>query len=232
MNDTPCRVFFSIVRNPAAFFLSDFLPWIVARGRENSSSRSRPNHPQSHQKRAAMEKNTPPASANSEAGQSAQMSTSPQKEHAWLQKLVGEWTVESECFSAPGQPPEKFHAIETVRSIGGLWIIGESQGGTPDGGIAQMIITLGFDSKRNRFVGTWLGSMMAYLWLYEGELDATGRILTLNAEGPSFADPEKVAKYQDIIELKTDDHRILSSRCLGEDGQWKHFTTAHYWRKR
>ena len=25
------------------------------------------------------------------------MKTEPQKEHQWLQKLVGEWTYESEC---------------------------------------------------------------------------------------------------------------------------------------
>lgn len=158
------------------------------------------------------------------------MFTSPQQEHAWLQKLVGDWTMESECVGEPGQPSAKHRGTETVKSIGDLWVVGEGKGEMPGGGTANMMITLGFDPKRNRFVGTWVGSMMAQLWVYEGELDAAKRVLTLNSEGPSFTDPAKLAKYQDIIEIRSDDHRILSSRTLGDDGKWTNFMTAHYHR--
>ena len=175
-----------------------------------------------------METTTSTATTKPETDQYAQMFATPQKEHAWLQKLVGNWTFESECMSEPGKPTEKNRGTETVKSLGELWIVGDGQGGMPGGGTATMMITLGFDPKRNRFVGTWVGSMMTQLWVYEGELDASGRVLTLNAEGPSFTDPTKLAKYQDIIEIKSDDHRTLSSRCLGDDGQWTHFMTSHY----
>jgi hypothetical protein len=47
------------------------------------------------------------------------MKTEPQKEHQWLQRLVGEWTYESECSMEPGKPPEKFEGSESVRSLGG-----------------------------------------------------------------------------------------------------------------
>ena len=33
------------------------------------------------------------------------MKAEPQKEHQWLQKLVGEWTSEGEADMGPGQPP-------------------------------------------------------------------------------------------------------------------------------
>lgn len=166
------------------------------------------------------------------ADSGAEMFATPQKEHEWLQKLVGDWTLESEMIGEPGQPPQKHRGTETVRSLGGLWIVGDGQGEMPGGGSAQMMITLGFDPKRNRFVGTWVGSMMTHMWVYEGELDAAGRVLTLNSEGPSFADPKKFAKYQDIIEILSDDYRTLSSRSLGDDGKWTHFMTAHYRRKK
>lgn len=175
-----------------------------------------------------METATTPVTATPDTDQCAQMFTAPQKEHEWLQQLVGDWTFESECMGEPGQPAQKYRGTETMKSLGGLWIVGEGQGETPGGGIGIMMITLGFDPKRNRFVGTWVGSMMTNLWIYEGELDASGRVLTLNAEGPSFADPEKRAKYQDIIEIKSADHRVLHSRSLGDDGKWIHFMTAHY----
>lgn len=171
---------------------------------------------------------TTTSTATPQTDQCAQMFTPPQKEHAWLQKLVGNWTSEAECVGEPGQPPTKNRGTETVKSIGELWIIGDGQGEMPGGGTAKMMITLGFDPKRNRFVGTWVGSMMSHLWVYEGELDASGRVLTLNSTGPSFTDPTKQAKYQDIIEIKNDDYRTLSSRSLGDDGKWTHFMTAHY----
>jgi hypothetical protein len=69
---------------------------------------------------------------------------------------------------------------------------------------------------------------MSQLWIYEGTLDATGKVLTLDTEGPSFTQEGKLAKYQDIIEIKDQDHRLLSSQMLGDDGKWHRFMEAHY----
>ena len=96
----------------------------------------------------------------------------------------------------------------------------------------MQILTLGYDPSRKRFVGTWVGSMMTHLWVYDGALDAAGTVLTLDAEGPGFADKGKTAKYQDVVEFRSDDHRVLTSRVLGDDGTWHGFMTAHYRRKR
>lgn len=160
------------------------------------------------------------------------MNAEPQKEHQWLQRLVGDWTFENECRMGPDEPPVTFHGTETVRSLGGLWTVGEGQGETPGGGHALMIMTLGYDPEKKRFVGTFVGSMMTYLWIYEGSLDAAGKVLTLNAEGPSCAGDGKMARYHDIVEIISDDHRTLSSEMLGDDGKWNRFMTAHYRRKK
>jgi len=160
------------------------------------------------------------------------MITPPQKEHEWLQQLVGEWTCESECSMGPGQPPIKTQGTETVRSLGGLWVLCEGQGAMPDGGINHSVITLGYDPARQSYVGSFICSVMNRLWLYEGHLDATGKALPLNAEGPSFTDPTKMAKYQDVVEFKSADERLLWSQVQGEDGQWTRFMTATYRRKK
>ena len=160
------------------------------------------------------------------------MGAEPQAQHRWLHKLVGEWTYEGEASMAPGQPPMKMAGIERVRSLGGLWTMGEGESEMPDGSPATTVMTLGFDPKRGRFVGTFIGSMMTHLWLYEGELDAADKVLTLDADGPSFTDPSATAKYQDVIEFVSDDHRVLRSRTPGPDGQWLEFMTAHYRRRR
>jgi hypothetical protein len=39
-----------------------------------------------------------------------------------------------------------------------------------------------------------------------------------------------LAKYQDLIEIVSDDHRVLRARVLA-NSKWKHFMTAHYRRK-
>lgn len=156
------------------------------------------------------------------------MQAEPQKQHHWLQKLVGDWTSEMEAEMGPDQPSMKSKGTETVRSLGGLWIIGEGQGEMPDGGQANMILTIGFDPLTNRFKGTWIGSMMTHLWVYDGELDPSEKVLTLNAEGPSMMDPTKSMKYKDVHELKSEDHRILTSHAMGDDGKWTQFMTAHY----
>jgi hypothetical protein len=160
------------------------------------------------------------------------MQTQPQKEHEWLQQLVGDWTYEHECSMGPDQPPSKFTGTETVRSLGGVWVVCEGQGEMPGGGAATTIMTLGYDPLRKKYIGTFIGSMMTHLWIYEGGLDAAGKALTLDTEGPSFTDQGKLAKYQDIIEFKSADYRTLSSRTPGDDGKWHMFMTAHYRRKK
>ena len=72
---------------------------------------------------------------------------------------------------------------------------------------------------------------MTNIWIYEGMLDAAGKVLTLDTEGPSFSDDGTLAPYQDLIEIESDDHWTLKSRVRGEDGQWFQFVTAHYRRK-
>lgn len=159
------------------------------------------------------------------------MIATPQKEHEWLHKLIGEWTTEMDAECEPGKPANKSRGSERVRSLGGLWVLAEGQGEMPGGGQASMLMTLGYDPARKRFVGTWVGSMMTHLWVYDGALDADGRVLTLETEGPDFASG-KLAKYRDVIELVSDDERRLTSHTLGEDGQWRQFMSATYRRKK
>ena len=156
----------------------------------------------------------------------------PQKEHEWLRQLIGEWTSEAEATMEPGKPPETFKGTEKVRALGDFWILGEGQGEMPGGGLATMMLTLGYDPRTKRFVGTWVGSMMSHLWVYDGALDAAERVLTLNAEGPDMRAEGKMAKYQDIIEVKSPDHRTLTSQALGDDGTWHRFMTVNYRRTR
>lgn len=157
------------------------------------------------------------------------MQSEPQKEHAWLKQLVGEWTFESEMAGGPDQPPAKYRGSENVRMIGDLWTLGEGTGEMPGGCTGTMLMTLGYDPVAGRYVGTWVGSMMNKLWVYDGEV--VGDTLNLYADGPSFADPTKRAKYRDAIQILDADRRVFTGAVQGEDGTWNEFMRAEYRRK-
>ena len=160
------------------------------------------------------------------------MNPEPHKEHRWLQKLVGEWVYESNASLGPDAPPEKCDGTESVRSLGELWVLcdghAEMTGGIP----ATTLMTLGYDPQKKRFIGTFIGSMMTHMWVYEGELDETEQVLTLSTVGPDFSNTGKMGNYKDVIEFKSDDHRVLSSHFQGEDGKWHRFMTGNYRRKK
>lgn len=156
------------------------------------------------------------------------MNGEPHAQHDWLQRLVGTWTSEMSCQMGPDQPPMTSTGIDRVESLGGLWVICAGEGTMPDGGPAYSRMTLGYDPARQRFVGTFVASMMTHLWIYDGVLDAAGEVLTLDTEGPCMAGDGRMVKYQDVITFLSDDHRTLTSRMLGDDGVWNEFMTAHY----
>jgi hypothetical protein len=154
------------------------------------------------------------------------MQAEPQQEHRWFEQLLGEWIVTSDVMPEPGVA-----WTEQVRSLHGLWVVAEGEGEMPGGGGATTIMTLGYDPHRQCYVGTWIGSMMTHMWIYEGHLDDSGKVLTLDCEGEDFEQPGRTARYQDIITMKSPDHRLLTARMQSADGSWKQIMQAEYRRR-
>lgn len=164
-------------------------------------------------------------------GQEAPQSPAPAKQHEWLGQLVGEWEFEGELVTAPGQPPIQCKGSESVRAIGGFWVIAENRNTFMDVPITG-VLTIGYDPQKEQFVGTWIDSMTSYLWSYEGTLDEESKVLTLLTEGPSPAGPDKLAKFRETIEIKSEDHKVFTSAIQTDDGEWMTFATIHYRRKK
>ncbi len=154
----------------------------------------------------------------------------PQKEHEWLQQLVGEWTVECEMYISADSPPMEVQSVERVRSIGGFWVVAETTGTVMKDPFTG-VLTLGYDPQRQKYVGTWIGSVSSALWTYEGTLDETGKVLTLETEGECPAAPGKLMPFKEVIEFKDKDHRIFTSTYLDDDGKWTTAMVGHYRRK-
>lgn len=154
----------------------------------------------------------------------------PQQEHQWLEHLAGEWVFESECHFTPGESPQKGEGYTTCRVLGGLWAILEGGGDSPESGAWSTIMTIGYNPLKKKYQGTFLGSMMTHLWIYDGTLDSSGKKLVLDTEGPKFGE-SAMAKYQDIIELENDGQWKLWSQMQDENGNWTKLMEAIYRRK-
>ena len=68
--------------------------------------------------------------------------------------------------------------------------------------------------------------MTAFMWRYEGGVDPSGKVLTLDADGPSFTGDGKLTKFQDSYEFKSDDEILMTSRMLDADGKWVTFMSG------
>jgi hypothetical protein len=155
------------------------------------------------------------------------MFAKPTSHHEWLHQLAGTWDLKHECRMGPDQPPSMVTGRVETRQVGPLWTLIDCHGETPEGGRWHSLFTLGYDAEKKKFVGTFVASMMTFLWIYEGDLDAEGKVLTLNVEGPSF-DGQGMAQYQDIFEIVDQNHWILRSKMLNPSGQWVEFLVGHH----
>lgn len=141
-------------------------------------------------------------------------------EHRWLNKFLGDWTFDGRCPMGPGQDEMEFKGTEHVRKIGDVWIQGEGTSTMPDGTPSTMVMTVGYDERKGKIVGTWTGSMMTHMFVYEGWIEDDKRTLVLESVGPCMMDPTKDRTYRDITEFKTDDHRAFRSEMRNDDGTW------------
>ncbi len=155
----------------------------------------------------------------------------PTPEHHYLLQLVGDWNIQTEYQMGPDQPRMQSTGTQSTRAIGSLWTLGEMITPGADGQSMLSLMTLGFDPARHKFVGSFVSSCMTHQWLYEGSLDDSQRVLTLVAEGPSFAGDGSLAKYHDVIEVVDRNTYLFSSRYQDPSGQWIEFMWGKHTRQ-
>lgn len=154
----------------------------------------------------------------------------PVPQHEWLQQFVGQWDSTSKAAVQPGQPPVEGTGAESVRAIGKFWIVAKHDSeivGTP----FTSIFTLGYDPEKEKFVATWVDSLFNYLWTYEGTLDADGKSLTFETEGPNPATGEQCT-FKEVIAFQGPDQRTHTSYLRGDDGEWSEMVAITYRRKK
>lgn len=158
------------------------------------------------------------------------MHSKPLKQHQWLQQFVGNWKFIQDC--SPELNPEGTQSEGTVAaaSLGELWLLLDYRWTSGSAATEELTtwnsrFQLGYDPTADRFVGSFIGSMMYQQWIYNGQLDEAAQVLTLDTEGPAF-DGNGTSKYRDMFELVDKDHWNLRSQVQTPNGEWVQFMVS------
>lgn len=164
-------------------------------------------------------------------GQNGPEMPGPEKEHEWLASLAGDWEAEGEVHVDADKPPLKTKGTEHARMVGKLWLLAEGHGQFMEMPVSS-VLTVGYDPQKKKYIGTWIDSMTAYLWTYEGSLDEERQALTLISEGPCPMRPGEMSKFKEVIELKNKNLKVFTSSMQEENGEWTKLVTVRYHRQK
>ena len=84
----------------------------------------------------------------------------------------------------------------------------------------EATLTLGYDTRQQKYVGTWIDSMQNQLWVYEGDYDPETQTLTLDTEGPNLMGDGQMTPFRDAHQFVSDDEMVSRSSAVDESGAW------------
>ena len=144
----------------------------------------------------------------------------PGKEHEALKVFEGDWTFTGKFFMDPAQPPMEMNGTETSKMVLGGFYLNSEVKSTFAGAPFEGRWTLTYSAFTKKYQACWIDSMMPHVFTSEGDVDATGKIFTLN--GGSF-DPAtgKPTKEKWVMEVKDADNHQMTFYTLGADGKEK-----------
>jgi hypothetical protein len=155
-------------------------------------------------------------SASWARGQDGPPVPKPTAEHERLAKDVGTWDATIKSWErGPDSEPTVSQGVEVVKLMpGGLWAQSEFDGKFGDRefhGCGQS----GYDTKKGKYVGTWVDTMSTEIMMMEGDYDPASRTVTMYAKGTDHAgkpyDAKMASKYDG------DDTRVFTMSMKSDE---------------
>jgi Protein of unknown function (DUF1579) len=140
----------------------------------------------------------------------------PTAEHERLAKDVGTWdaTIKS-WMQGPESESSVSEGVEVVKLMpGGLWIQTEFDGKFGDQGFHGAGHT-GYDTKKGKYVGTWVDTMSTEIMVTEGDFDAASQTLTSHAKGTGPSGKPYEAKLS--TKYQEDDTRVFTMSMKSDE---------------
>jgi hypothetical protein len=155
-------------------------------------------------------------SASWARGQDGPPVPKPTAEHERLAKDVGTWDATIKSWErGPDSEPTVSQGVEVVKLMpGGLWAQSEFDGKFGDRefhGCGQS----GYDTKKGKYVGTWVDTMSTEIMMMEGDYDPASRTVTMYAKGTDHAGKPYDAKMASKHE--GDDTRVFTMSMKSDE---------------
>lgn len=100
-----------------------------------------------------------------------------------IKKDVGEWDVEIKAWASADSEPMVTKGTETTRMLGGYWSVSNF-----DGNMMGMDFkghgSYGYDTKKKKYIGTWIDSLGPYMMHTEGDYDKETQTLSMVGDSP------------------------------------------------
>ena len=141
----------------------------------------------------------------------------PTAEHALLAKDVGTWDATIKSWDkGPDSEPNVSEGVEVAKLMpGGLWLQTEFDFGKFGTQEFHGSGLTGYDTRKAKFVGTWVDSMTTEIMIMEGDYDSATRTLTTFSKGTSPSgkpyDAKMVGKHED------DNTRVFTMSVKSEE---------------
>lgn len=150
----------------------------------------------------------------------AQEPPKPGKEHEHFKKLVGTWTAVSDFGNG---------SMTYKMELGGLWLVGDFEG--EFGGMKFQGKELDtYDAVSKKYKSVWVDSFSTSPRNMEGEMDKTGKIMTLKGEGRG---PDgSTMNFKTVTEYKDNDTIGFAMYMVDADGKDQPMVTITYKRKK
>ena len=145
-----------------------------------------------------------------------------------LKKDVGEWDIEIKVWSSPDAEPTVSKGKESTRLFGGFWTITNFEGNMM-GLDFKGHGTYGYDTKKKKYVGTWMDSLGPFMMHTEGTYDKETETLTLAGDNPG---PDGVSIFTyTMATCYKDGNRVLTMHMQpkdsGDDQKMKFFEMSY-----
>ena len=157
----------------------------------------------------ADDKSAPADAQKADAAKQMEQAIAPGAAHKKLEPFIGEWTAEVKAWMAPGQP-----AVESKGTAKATWILDgryvqEEFSGDFMGQPFRGMSLTGYDNIRGKYRSVWVDNMSTTIVTSEGDLDATGKVLTCNGDYACAMTGDKNKQARLISRIVSKDKHIF-----------------------
>lgn len=144
----------------------------------------------------------------------AQEMPQPSEHHKVLDHTKGVWKADCKMWMAEGADPMAMQGTETNTMLGGFWVISKFEGsmmGMPFEGSSL----IGYDSKKKKYIGTWVDSTSETFTLMEGRYDKEKKTMIMEYEQDMGAGPVKVVSEDRFVDENTREFKMYYKKLDG-----------------